>query len=84
MAFNEENEEAQIQLASIAYNTIKDADIKVTDEELKAKYEELKPAFRQQQETRDVKMVDVQVKASATDRAQLQKDMAGYQKPPRW
>lgn len=80
MAFNEENEEAQIQLASIAYNTIKDADIKVTDEELKAKYEELKPAFRQQLETRDVKMVDVQVKASATDRAQLQKDMAGYQK----
>lgn len=80
MAFNEENEEAQIQLASIAYNTIKDADIKVTDEELKAKYEELKPAFRQQQETRDVKMVDVQVKASATDRAQLQKDMTGYQK----
>lgn len=80
MAFNEENEEAQIQLASIAYNTIKDADIKVTDEEFKAKYEELKPAFRQQQETRDVKMVDVQVKASATDRAQLQKDMAGYQK----
>lgn len=80
MAFNEENEEAQIQLASIAYNTIKDADIKVTDEELKAKYEELKAAFRQQQETRDVKMVDVQVKASATDRAQLQKDMAGYQK----
>lgn len=80
MAFNEENEEAQIQLASIAYNTIKDADIKVTDEELKAKYEELKPAFRQQQETRNVKMVDVQVKASATDRAQLQKDMAGYQK----
>lgn len=80
MAFNEENEEAQIQLASIAYNTIKDADIKVTDEELKAKYEELKPAFRQQQETRDIKMVDVQVKASATDRAQLQKDMAGYQK----
>lgn len=80
MAFNEENEEAQIQLASIAYNAIKDADIKVTDEELKAKYEELKPAFRQQQETRDVKMVDVQVKASATDRAQLQKDMAGYQK----
>lgn len=80
MAFNEENEEAQIQLASIAYNTIKDADIKVTDEELKAKYEELKPAFRQQQETRDVKMVDVQMKASATDRAQLQKDMAGYQK----
>lgn len=80
MAFKDENEEAQIQLASIAYNTIKDADVKVTDEELKAKYEELKPAFFQQQETRDVKLVDVQVKASTADRAALQKEMAGYQK----
>ena len=80
MAFKDENEEAQIQLASIAYNTIKDADVKVSDEELKAKYEELKPAFFQQQETRDVKVVDVQVKASTADRAALQKEMAGYQK----
>lgn len=42
MAFKDENEEAQVQLASIAYSTIKDADVKVTDEDLKAKYEELK------------------------------------------
>lgn len=80
MAFKDENEEAEVQLASIAYSTIKDADVKVTDEELKAKYEELKPAFRQQQETRDVKLVDVQVKASAADRSAIQKEMAGYQK----
>lgn len=80
MAFKEENEEAQVQLASIAYNTIKDADVKITDEDLKAKYEELKPAFRQNQETRDIKVVDVQVKASAADRSALQKEMLGYQK----
>ena len=80
MAFADENEEAQIELASIAYSTIKDADIKVMDDELKAKYEELKPAFRQQQETRDVKVVDLQVKASPSDRTALQKEMARYQK----
>ena len=80
LAFKEENEEAQVEVASIAYNTIKDADVKVTDEDLKAKYEELKPAFRQQQETRDVKVVDVQVKASTVDRNALKKEMDGYQK----
>lgn len=80
LAFKEENEEAQVEVASIAYSTIKDADVKVTDEDLKAKYEELKPAFRQQQETRDVKVVDVQVKASTVDRNALKKEMDGYQK----
>ncbi|MDD7335930.1 MAG: SurA N-terminal domain-containing protein [Prevotella sp.] len=80
MAFKDENEEAQVQLASIAYSTIKDADVKVTDEDLKAKYEELKPAFYQPVETRDLKYVDFQIKASAADRAQLLKEMSGYQK----
>ncbi len=80
MAFKDENEEAQVQLASIAYSTIKDADVKVTDEDLKAKYEELKPAFYQPVETRDLKYVDFQIKASAADRAQLLKEMNGYQK----
>ena len=55
MAFKDNNEESDIQLASLAYSTIKDADVKVTDEDLKAKYEELKPAFRQNTETRDIK-----------------------------
>ena len=36
MAFKDNNEESEIQLASLAYSTIKDADVKVTDEDLKA------------------------------------------------
>ena len=52
LAFNDENEEAQVQLASMAYTSVKDADVKYTDEDLKAKYEELKPMFRQTIETR--------------------------------
>ena len=80
MAFKDNNEESEIQLASLAYSTIKDADVKVTDEDLKAKYEELKPAFRQNTETRDIKFVDYQIKASASDRNAIVKDMNALQK----
>ena len=80
MAFKDNNEESEIQLASLAYSTIKDADVKVTDEDLKAKYEELKPAFRQNTETRDIKFVDYQIKASASDRNAIVKDMNTLQK----
>ena len=80
MAFKDNNVESDIQLASLAYSTIKDADVKVTDEDLKAKYEELKPAFRQNTETRDIKFVDYQIKASASDRNAIVKDMNELQK----
>ncbi len=80
MAFKDNNEEAQVQLASMAYSSVKDADVKVTDEDLKAKYEELKPAFRQAVETRDVKYVDYQIKASTADRNEIVKEMNGLQK----
>ena len=40
------------------YTSVKDADVKYTDEDLKAKYEELKPMFRQTVESRDIKYVD--------------------------
>ena len=80
MAFKDNNEESQIQLASLAYSSVKDADIKITDEDLKAKYDELKPAFRQNVETRDIKFVDYQIKASTADRNAVVKEMNGLQK----
>ena len=80
MAFKDNNEESQIQLASLAYSTVKDADVKVTDDDLKAKYAELKPVFRQNVETRDIKFVDFQIKASAADRSQVVKEMNDFQK----
>lgn len=80
MAFNDQTEESNVQLASFAYSTIKDADVKITDADLKAKYDELKGAFRQPVETRDIKYVDVQIQASAADRNAIVKEMNGYQK----
>lgn len=79
MAFKDNNEESQIQLASLAYSSVKDADIKISDDDLKAKYDELKPAFRQSVETRDIKFVDYQIKASAADRKVVAKEMNDFQ-----
>ena len=74
-AFAAQNQESDIQLASVAYNTINDKDVQVSDADLKAKYNELKEAFKQTVESRDIKYVDFQVVASAADRAALQKTM---------
>lgn len=79
MTFTEQNEEAEIQLASLPYSSIKDADVTISDEDLKAKYEELKPAFRQTVETRDIKYVDFQIMASASDRNAIVKEMKNLQ-----
>lgn len=80
MAFKDENQESQIQLAAFPYSSIQDDKVKITDDDLKAKYDELKPRFKQYVESRDIKYVDVQVKASAADRMALQKQFAGYAK----
>lgn len=79
MAFKDNNEESQIQLASLAYSSVKDADVKISDDDLKAKYNELKPAFRQSVEMRDIKFVDYQIKASAADRKVVAKEMNDFQ-----
>ena len=79
-AFNDQNEESDIQLASIAYSTINDSKVTVSDADIKAKYEEKKEMYRQYVETRDIKYVDFQVKASAADRKALMASMAEAQK----
>ena len=78
MAFKDENEESSIQLASLPYSSINDNKVQVSDADLKAKYEELKPTFKLYDEARDIKYVDFQVVASAADRAVLNKTFAGY------
>ena len=75
MAFEAQNQETDIQLASFAYSSINDNDVKVDEKDIKAKYEEEKEMFKQQVETRDIKYVDFQVLASAADRKALQKTM---------
>ena len=74
-AFNDRNNESNILLAALPYTLINDKDIKVDDADLKAKYEEMKESFKQIAETRDIKYIDVEVQASAADKAALDKEM---------
>ncbi|MDO4160909.1 MAG: SurA N-terminal domain-containing protein [Prevotellaceae bacterium] len=78
MAYNDENQESNIQLASFAYSSINDKDVKVAESDLKAKYEELKPRFKQYEETRSIKYVDFQVVPSTADRTALNKLINEY------
>lgn len=78
MAFKEENEESQIQLAVFPYSDIQDDKVKISESDLKAKYDEIKARFKQPVESRDIKFVDIEVQASNADRAALNKEFAGY------
>ena len=80
MAFKEENEESQIQLAAFPYSSIEDSKVQVSESDLKAKYEELKPRFKQYVETRDIRYIDIQVEASPEDKANLRKQFTDYTK----
>ena len=75
MAFEGQNQESDVLLASIAYNTINDNDVKIDEKELKAKYDEQKEMYKQTVETRDIKYVSYQVVASAADRKALMTTM---------
>lgn len=77
-SFEEENTESAVQLVSIPYASIQDKDVEVSESDLKAKYNELKPRFVQYEETRDIKYVSVRVAASATDKAALVKQTNDY------
>ncbi len=76
MAFEGRTVESNVQLASVAYSSINDNKIKVSESDLKAKYDEMKEQFKQPVESRDIKFVDYQVVASATDRAAINKEMS--------
>lgn len=80
MAFDDENQESSIQLASFPYSSINDNKVNVTDSDLKTKYEELKSRFRQYEETRSIKYVDYQVVPSQADRKALDKTVNEYMK----
>ena len=75
MAFDGQNQESDILLASIPYSSINDNDVKVSDADIKAKFDSEKEMYKQTMETRDFKYVDFQVLPSAADRDALMKTM---------
>jgi len=77
-SFDGRTNETDIYMAALPFSSVKDDDVTVDDNELKAKYNEMKEMFRAEQETRDIKYIDIKVTASEADKANLQKEMECY------
>ena len=80
MAYDESLAEADITLAAFPYTSVKEADAKLTDSDIKAKYDEMKEMFRQVNESRNIKYVSFRVLPSAADRKAKQAEVAEYAK----
>ena len=76
--FDARANQVDLLLAAVPYSSVVDSTVTVSDADLKAAYDKKKEQFRQYVETRNVKYIDVQVTASAQDKAELQKEMEEY------
>lgn len=76
LSFDSRSSESDILLAAIPASTIKDDAVTVTDEEIKAKYNEDKAKYEQFVETRDAKIIDIQVVANDADKKATEKELA--------
>lgn len=77
-AYEATNSTQDVLIAAIPYTAIADSTINVTDSDLKPLYNERKEQFLQQNETRDIKYIDVFVTPSQEDRAQLENEVDEY------
>ena len=69
------------EVASFPYASLPQKDLKITDEDLKTAYKANKEIFRLDQESRNIKYIDVEVTASEADRKALDTKMQElYQK----
>ena len=69
MAYDGRAEESDIILAALPVTSVKDDEVTASDADLQAKYNEDKEQYKQFVETRDLKVVDIQVVASDKDKA---------------
>lgn len=75
LAFEGRTSEADILLAAIPASSISDDAVTVTDEEIKAKYNEDKAKYEQYIETRDIKIIDIQVVANDADKKAAEQEL---------
>ncbi len=74
-AFDSRVNQYDLLLAGVPYSSVVDSTIVVNESDLKELYNKKKEQFKQYQESRDIKYIDVQVTASAEDRAAIQKEV---------
>ena len=74
-AFEGRVNQFNLLLAAVPYSSVSDSTVQVSESELKDLYNKKKEQFKQYVESRDIKYIDVQVTASAEDKAAVQKEV---------
>ncbi|MBQ9640880.1 MAG: SurA N-terminal domain-containing protein [Bacteroidaceae bacterium] len=74
-AFEGRASESDVLLAAVPFTTVDDKAVEVSEADIKAKYDKDKEQYRQYVETRDAKILDIQVQPSTADKAAAEKDM---------
>ena len=77
-SFDARVNQTDLMLAAVPYTSVPDSTVTVSEEELRAAYEEKKEQYKQYVETRNIRFIDVQVTASDEDKAALRKEMDEY------
>ena len=77
-AFTSRNQQSDVLLAAIPYNTLTDSTITVSNEDIKALYNQKKAMYKQDVETRNIKYIDVLVTPSEADRAEILNEVTEY------
>lgn len=77
-AFKARTEQSDMLLAGVPYSAINDSTIQVSDDEIKALYNEKKEQFKQLVETRDIRYIDVRVVPSDADRQAVLKEVTDF------
>lgn len=77
-AFEGRVNQFNLLMAAVPYSSVSDSTVQVSESELKDLYNKKKEQFKQYVESRDIKYIDVQVTASAEDKAAVQKEVNDY------
>ena len=76
--FNARNSHAEVSYAVVPYSSVPDSLVKVSDSDIKRLYNAKKELYKQPVETRAIKYIDVAVKPSQADRAELLAEVNEY------
>ena len=77
-AFAARTQQTDVLLAAIPYNAVTDSTITVTNDDIKALYNQKKAMYKQSIETRNIKYIDVVVTPSDEDRAAILNEVTEY------
>ena len=76
--FNARNNHAEVSYAVVPYSSVPDSLVKVSSADIKRLYDAKKELYKQPAETRAIRYIDVAVKPSQADRAELLAEVNEY------